>query len=86
MVSESLERKLEQVDVVNECLTSPHKAVRCTIKLQTSEQWISSGSNSPKCSKKLPEASGEKAHDKDKDDKQNLDLKQEKRNLEEGHR
>ena len=32
VVIESLEGKIMNVDVVNEYLTSPRKAVRCTIK------------------------------------------------------
>ena len=77
VVSESLEGKLENVDVVNEHLTSSHNAVSCTIKLQESEKWI----KQLKMPQKLPAASGEKANDTDKDDRQNCDLKQDFRYL-----
>ena len=79
VVSESLEGKLENVDVVNEYLTSSHYAVSCTIKLQESEKWI----KQLKMPQKLPGASVQKANDTDKDDRQNWDLKQDIRYLEE---
>ena len=54
VVSEALEENIVNVDVVNEYLVSPHKAVRWTVKLHTCSQWI----KQLKVPKKLPGASG----------------------------
>ena len=50
------------MDVVNEYLTSPHKAVRCTILLYKFEKCT----QELKVPKKLPGGSGGKGNDKDK--------------------
>ena len=62
VVLESLEGEIEKGGVVNEYLKSPHKAVRCTVKLQKSEKWITQ----LEVLKKLRGASGGKSNDKDK--------------------
>ena len=80
MVSESLSGNIETVDLINEYLTSPHKAVRCTVKLQKSVKWIQQLEEP----KKLPGVSGGKALDKDKEDRRNWELEQDMRYLKDG--
>ena len=63
--SESLEGNIENVDMINEYLTTPHTVVRWTVKLQMNEKWI----EQLKAPKKLQGTSGGKGNDKDKEDR-----------------
>ena len=73
-------RETRKVGVVKENLASPHKAIICTIKSQNSDQWV----NQVKVRPTLPGSSEGKASHKNKDERQNWDLRQYMRYLEEG--